>query len=60
MSASGTSETEGGSGIENGKSPYDPPRLVHFGSVRDLTAAGSGKHPENPGADEANNKRRFP
>lgn len=39
---------------------YDPPRLVRFGRVRDLTAEGSGRHPENTGADEANNKRRFP
>jgi hypothetical protein len=42
------------------KARYRPPELIRFGLVKDLTAEGSGRHPENQGADEANNKRRFP
>jgi hypothetical protein len=47
------------SGKAGKKLNYRPPELIRFGSVRDLTAEGSGPHPENSGADEGNNKRRF-
>ena len=47
-------------GLRKGRRVYRPPEFIRFGSVRDLTATGSGRHPENTGADEENNKRRFP
>jgi hypothetical protein len=39
---------------------YRAPRVVRYGSVRELTMTGSGIHPENTGMDDDNNMRRFP
>ena len=60
MSTPQTPERQDGTRSDKKRAPYEAPRLVHFGLVRDLTAEGSGRHPENPGSDETNNKRRFP
>lgn len=39
---------------------YTTPRLITYGSVREVTATGSGQHVENTGNDMQNNMRRFP
>ena len=44
--------------IKGTKSVYEPPRLIRFGLVKDLTATGSGSQVENCGADTSNNNRR--
>ena len=60
MSAPENSDRRDGPSPDKKRATYEAPRLVKLGLVRDLTAEGSGRHPENTGADEANNKRRFP
>ena len=44
--------------IEDRAKAYEAPKLVHFGSLYDLTAAGTGSKPENSGQDSMNPQHR--
>jgi hypothetical protein len=37
---------------------YEVPKLMHFGSLYDLTASGTGSKPENSGEDTMNPQHR--